>query len=249
MARKKAKIDYLQFLNAPIQEGKEWFFSYMNPEDEQIVRETSNSKFDITRKYLIVKRTLLNLQKSEKPKIKTKIKVKERKKYAFNEGSKMIADSNKLMTREFLTKALELKIDGYDDNDIALELVRVYKLSEGTAKNCVKWVYGELSKDVDENQIRTIVLKHGLFYDKIYKKLIELDAPKIAMKALRCKENLNNIGSEVFEIQINNIYEEEQGELVSYGLDNLTSEEQKELFSILKKMDIANEAKRLQLTA
>ena len=64
------------------------------------------------------------------------------------------------------------------------------------------------------------------------------------------RENLNNIGSDIFEVQVNNVYENDEEELVTYGIDNLTDEEQKELFKILKRLDDKNEQKQqLRITS
>jgi len=252
VAKKKVSIDYLQFLNAPDKDdNNEFFFTWLNPEGDYIESFRNKNKHLVVKEYQKVRQYLIELKKIEKPVIKTKTKVDEskKKKAKFFESNPLKGTNNKLVTREFLTKALELKVDGYDKEAIANELVRIYKISFSIAMRATDWCYEELAKDKDENQIRTIVLDHGERYDELYKKLIELEAPKVAMKVLRAKENLNNIGSDIFEVQINNIYEQEDEEFVTYGLDNLTKEEQKELFSILKRMDDKNERKRLQLSA
>ena len=252
MAKRKVRIDYLHFLNAPQKDdNSEFFFQYLNPDTEQIESVREKNKFQITRKYQEVKQYLLTLQKLEKPKIKSKIKLDKSKKIKskFAETNTLKETQNKLITREMLTKALELKVDGYAKQDIVDEMMSTYSISVSAASKAVEWCYRELAKDIDENQIRVVVLEHGQRYDAIYKKLITLEAPKVAMKSLRAKENLNNIGSDIFEVQVNNIYDENEEEFVTYGLANLTQEEQKELFRILKRMDDKNEQKQLRLTS
>ena len=252
MAKRKVRIDYLQFLNAPEKDdNNEFFFTYLCPDKEIIIDVREKNKFRITQKYQEVRQYLLTLQKIEKPKIKSKIKLDQVKKTKskFSESNILKETNNKLVTKEILTKALELKVDGYAKQDIIDEMMSTYNVSASTAARAVEWCYKELAKDIDENQIRVVVLEHGQRYDAIYKKLIELDAPKVAMKSLRAKENLNNIGSDIFEVQVNNIYDENEDEFVTYGFDNLTQEEQKELFKILKRMDDKNEQKQLRLTS
>ncbi len=249
---KKANIDYLQFLNHPSfdEENQMWFFTYLEYKTEIIKRVEDSQKMRIIGKYKEIKRYFLNLSKKKKIKIKTEINLKKdtKKTFDFKDKNKEKTKKNKLLTKEICTKALDLKINGYDSETIVVQLMNIYNIPRIIAELAATKCYVDLSKDVDEDFIRFTVLNHSQHYDELYRRFIELDAPKIAIRALKTKETLNGIGQDIFEIQVNNIFED-QKDIVSYGMKKLSEEEQKEFISILNRINIVNEQKQNRLNS
>jgi hypothetical protein len=245
--KKKVLIDYLQFLSHPSfdREQKEWFFTYLDSLTEKTRRVTSESKIELYKKYKLLQTEIIQAQKSREIKIETDTVVKksETKKRSFKGSTP--TNANKLITLEMNTKALELKIQGYNMQEIVSELMTTYKIAESTARASVNWCYGELAKDVDEEFIRRTVYAHSEYYDKLYRKLIELDSQKLTLRVLKAKENLNGVGQDIFEIQVNNIFQE-QKDIISYGMSKLTEAEQKEFKSIVATIKSVNEQKRVR---
>lgn len=244
---KKESIDYLQFLNYPEldKEIRVWFFTYLDPITEDIKHVKNIYKLKLFAAYKKVKKKLLRLQKKRNIKIETDtiVDVTTKKKGKFKTQNLTI--HNKLISKEFLTKALELKLQGHDKENIALELKRIYKISLLAARGATQWCYQELAKSIDEDFIKLTILNHSLCYDDLYKKMIELEAPRLALRTLRNKEILNGIGSDIFEIQVNNIFDD-QSDFIQYDIQKLTNSEQREFKEILTKISMSNEQKQKQ---
>lgn len=235
MSKKKVIIDYLQFLNKPELDESimTYFFTYLEPRGDKTIRFSDKSKKIVSKKYreLFLRFTKLNKNKKANIKTTTKIDSTKKIKNKFN-----IAINNKLVITEIQTKALELKIEGFHYLQVIEELQKVYPdVTNDVCAKAATWAYEELAKDVDDEYIRLTIFKHGQAYDDLYKKFIDLTSPKLAMRALKAKETLNNIGTDIFEIQINNVFESSE-ELISYGMNQLDESEQKELISILSKI-------------
>ena len=243
----KVLINYLDFLNYPEfdNENREWFFTYLDPESEETIRVSEKFKIKLFASYKSLKQKLLKLQKSKKVKIVTKTKIVVEKKKEAHFKNQVQTHHNKLTSKEINTKALELKIQGYERENIILELINVYQISDLTAKSAADWCYMELAKDVEEDFVRLTVLSHSLYYDDLFKKLNELAAPKLALRSLRAKEILNGIGTDIFEIQVNNIFQDTK-ELVNYGLSRLSTNEKNEFINILSRVNEINDAKQIK---
>lgn len=245
---KKVLIDYLQFLNLPEldAESKVWFFTYLEPNTEEIKRVNKIYQKDIQYEYKKIQKKLIVLQKKRKVKIETETVVVEEKKKQSKIKNIGKDVKNKLISKEINTKALELKVQGLDREEIIIQLMSTYNISLSVATQAERFVYEELSKDVDEDFIRFTVMNHSKYYDQFYKKLIDLNAPKIAMRALKTKEQLNGISQDIFEIQVNNVFED-QKDLVSYGISKLNEEEQKEFVNILSRIQAISDEKQKRL--
>jgi 2-oxo-4-hydroxy-4-carboxy--5-ureidoimidazoline (OHCU) decarboxylase len=245
-------INYLQFLNKPAldEDSQLWFFTYLSPESEEIKRVEDIQKIRLTNKYKAIKRGLFLLNKKRKIKVKTEFKSKNLKSNAFDfkDKNKEKTKKNKLLTKEIATRALELKVNGFDKKEIICKLTEIYNIPSIIAEIAATKCYIDLSKDVDEDFIRFTVLNHSLLYDELYRKFLELGAPKIAMRALKSKETLNDVGQDIFDIQVNNIFED-QKDIVSYGLKKLTDDEQKEFVNILNRINTINEQKQNRLNS
>ena len=250
MSKAKVNIDYLQFLNQPEldEESRKWFFTYLEPKTENIKRVEGQYKIKLFNEYKKVKQQLIKLQKSRPIVIETASIIDESKKKEKKYKSTTSLSNNKLISRQIDTKALELKILGHSRQQIIAELVKTYNISAFEADAAVMSTYYELAKEVDEDFIRLTVFSHSQYYDILYKKLIDLSAPKIAMRALKVKETLNGLGQDIFEIQVNNVYED-QKDLINYGMSKLTGNEQKEFIEILNRISFINDNKQKKLNA
>jgi hypothetical protein len=244
---KKVSIDYLQFLNMPEldSESKVWFFTYMEPIKETIKRISKPNEYLIESEWKKIQHQLIELQKKRDVKIKTNTIINTQKKKITIHKKETIV-KNKLAINEYITKALELKIQGFDKKAIQVQLINTYKISPSKAGEASTACYEYLSRDVDEDFIRFTVMNHSNYYDEFYRKLSNLNAPKLAMRALKVKEQLNGIGQDIFEIQVNNVFED-QKDLVTYGLKKLNEEEQKEFVTILSRIQAVNHEKQKQL--
>lgn len=241
--KKKVLIDYLQFLNKPTLDDDEltWFFNYLDPKTETTKRVQNKSKMLIEKKYKEIKKQLTEIKKAREPKIVTTTIVNKKNKRRFGDKGA----SNKLVKNEYLTQALELKIEGYHSLQIIEKLVQEYGVSESVARESAKAAYEELAKDINEEEIKLIIATHNERYDDLYRKFMELSSSKLGIKALKAKETVNGIGQDIFEVQINNF---QTKDLIGYGINKLNNSEQKELFAILSRIFGTSGEKQLTIT-
>lgn len=251
MAEDKVPIDYLQFLNQPEQSDDEavWFFTYLDPKSEEIIRFQHKIRNVVFNKYKSIQKKLLKLQKEKIVVIETTTVIDQSKLLDSKINTKKSGkNNNKLTIREINSKALEFKIQGYSKDEIVAALISTYSIKKILAEKACTFAYDELAKSTDDDYIRLVVHSHSELYDILYKRLIELYAPKLAMRALKVKEALNGIGQDIFEIQVNNVFEQEN-DLISYGMAKLNANEQKEFVRILNRIQRVNNEKQKQLTA
>lgn len=241
---KKVKIDYFKFLNE-IQFDKEsnmYFFTYIDPYTDKTIHVENKVKSVIEKERTKVKKKLLRLKRTSKIKIETNLNVnvkKINKKNPKNEFDSNII-KNTLFTTEVKNKILELKISGEEKYKIRDEIINTYKLTYDNAEKYIHECYDDLAKDIDDDFVRLVIYSHGVSYDDLYKKLKELGASKLAMRALRLKEMLNGVGRDIFDVQVNNVFEDTT-ELITYGMNNLTNSEQEEFIAILSRISENNE--------
>lgn len=234
MSRPKSIENYLTFLNKPIKDDNTmlFFITYIEPKTKKTVRfEHKDKKIVVARYKQLVKRfKKINTKRNKDVKTDTIIKPENKLDGKFTDKI-----NNKLVIEEIQTTALELKVDGLQQYEIVEKLIALYQIPKDQAYRAALWAYEELAKDVDDEFIRLTIFNHGYAYDDLYKKFIDLSSPKLAINALKAKETLNGIGNDIFEIQINNVFEASE-ELISYGMNQLTNSEQQELISILNKL-------------
>lgn len=234
----KVKIDYLQFLSKPIESGEgTWFFTYLMPGVETIQRFEHSVQQIVYKKYQQVKKDIIKYSKKNKAVTTQTPVVKEEKKIETKIKTKT---TNKLTREQLLNTAIELKIQGSTRQEIQLKLIQDFLISESYAGSIVFDMYKALSKEVDDDIIRFTVSTHSQLYDILYKKFTELSSYKMALRALKTKESLNGIGQDIFEVQVNNVFED-IGDLVSYGISKLNHSEQQELKRILSKIQRVND--------
>lgn len=235
---KKVKIDYLQFLSKPIESGEgTLFFTYLMPGVETVQRFEHSVQQIVYKKYQQVKKRIIKESKKQKVVITTQLSnVEEHKKI---ETSIKTKKNNKLARQQLINKAIELKIQGCTSKEIQLKLINDFKISLNTAMSIISYVYTVLSKEIDDDVIRFTVSAHSDLYDILYRKFSELSAYKLALRALKIKESLNGIGQDIFEVQVNNVFED-AADLVAYGMHKLNPDEQQELKRILSKIQRVN---------
>lgn len=225
----KRKIDYLEFLSKPAFENNVWFFTYLDPKTQESVRVEHKLKSNILKLYSSVKNKFLTSKKKKSIK-KNKRIVSGRELKKEKSNFKDIEDNNRAIKAEYITRALELKLEGHLKEVITETLVNEYSLSVSIADAAVRVAYDELAKNVDDETIQLLLLDHQRNYDSLYKKFMENDSQTLAIAALRNKERLNGVGNDIFEIQINNLIEEvDQRVFSTYNVNLLSTDEKKHL--------------------
>lgn len=217
-------------------EKKAWEFLYQPDNREE--KKTKPQKFTYgTRKLAFEEyRKIIKAEQAKKTKIAEEVKKEISNKNITPVKGKY--NENHLPEEKAIERRgeiLSMIVDGCKFHEITKTLVQGYKMKVQSAHKEIYRAY-RIIHSFSAQHYEDIVELHLNRYEEFYRIFRKEGIPRLAMRALRYKEELQGIHNDIVSIQINNFEKEQEGDGITYHYDLLNEKEASKMNSFINKI-------------